>query len=226
MNLNRRLPGGRSLRTGASTAVATAALLALSACGGSDGDSGSDSGSDGPDARKSASASASAHHNQADVDFATQMIPHHRQAVQMADLAPTRASSGQVKELSKKIKKAQDPEIRTMTGWLKQWDEKVPAEDDAMSGMDHGGGHADHGGGARMPGMMSGKQLDGLKKSKGRDFDTAFLKLMIEHHKGAVTMAETEQRDGTYGPAKRLADAVITAQTKEITEMNGLLGKG
>lgn len=221
MNLNRRLPGGRT--TGL-LAVATVSLLVLTACGGED-----EPHHTAPEASSPAGEKGKNQHNTADVDFASEMIPHHRQAVEMAELASTRASSGKVKELSEKIEKAQAPEIRTMTGWLKAWDEKVPAEDDGMAGMDHGdghGGHGDHGGGSQMPGMMSAEQMDGLKKSRGEDFDRSFLTMMIDHHKGAVTMATAEKKDGAYGPAKRLADAVIAAQSKEIGEMNKLLGKG
>lgn len=237
MNLNRRLPSGRTRRRPAARTTgllaATASLLVLTACGSDDGqhhttpEASSSAGEHGQHGRHG--------HNAADVDFASEMIPHHRQAVEMAELAGTRASSAKVKELSEKIEKAQAPEIRTMTGWLKAWDEKVPAEDDSMTGMDHGGGHEEHGDGhedhggsgtSQMPGMMSAEQLDGLKKSKGRDFDRSFLTMMVDHHKGAVTMATAEKKGGTYGPAKRLADAVIAAQSKEISEMNKLLGKG
>lgn len=237
MNLNRRLPGGRTRRRPAARTAGllavTASLLVLTACGGDDEPHRSTTAPE---------ASSSAGHNKTDVDFASEMIPHHRQAVEMAGLAGTRASSTKVKELSERIEKAQAPEIRTMTGWLKAWDEKVPAEDDGMAGMDHGdgGGHEDqHGGGheghggsgsgsgaSQMPGMMSAEQMDGLKKSKGPDFDRSFLTMMIDHHEGAVAMATAEKKDGAYGPAKRLADAVIAAQGKEISEMNKLLGKG
>ena len=69
-------------------------------------------------AAPSASAQPSATFNDADVMFAQMMIPHHEQAVEMADLAATRASDPEVKELATKIKAAQDPEIQTMKGWL------------------------------------------------------------------------------------------------------------
>ncbi|MES4907012.1 MULTISPECIES: DUF305 domain-containing protein [unclassified Streptomyces] len=206
-------------RTALVAAATTAALsLTLTACGSDDG--GGKSGHSGHDSTKTtASASASApsgKHNKADVSFAQGMIPHHRQAVEMADLAATRASSGTVKKLAAAIKKAQDPEIRTMSGWLKAWGEDVP---EAMPGMDH----SQHEG---MPGMMSSKEMEELKKASGAAFDTAFLKMMVQHHKGAVEMAGTEKREGAYGPAKTMADDIIKAQNEEITEMNKLLGKG
>ncbi|MDX3226849.1 DUF305 domain-containing protein [Streptomyces sp. ME19-01-6] len=205
-------------RTALTAAAATAALsLTLTACGSDDGGSGGHSGHDSTKTSASASASApSGRHNKADVSFAQGMIPHHRQAVEMAGLAASRASSSQVKKLAADIKKAQDPEIRTMSGWLEAWGEDVP---EAMPGMDH----SQHEG---MPGMMSSKDMEELKKASGAAFDTAFLKLMVQHHQGAVEMAGTEKRKGAYGPAKTMADDIIKTQSEEITVLNKLLGKG
>ena len=169
-------------------------------------------------------------HNDQDVAFAAGMIPHHRQAVVMADLAPDRARSQAVKDLAVKIKAAQDPEIATMSGWLSAWGEQVPAGD--MPGMDHGTDHGtdhgmDHGTGedGGMPGMMSEEDMAGLEKSSGAEFDTLFLKMMIAHHEGAVTMAATEKEQGSYGPAKDLAASIITSQSAEIDQMKKLLGE-
>ncbi|MFH9612919.1 DUF305 domain-containing protein [Streptomyces pratensis] len=202
------------IRRTVAVATAGAAAVVLAACGGND-----DSTTSGHDGHttKSPSASASAsqgQHNAADVTFAQGMIPHHRQAVEMADLASTRAQSTQVKTLAEDIKKAQDPEIKTLSGWLTSWGEEVPAED----AMDHSM-HGDSGG------MMTMEDMDKLEKSSGKAFDTAFLEMMIKHHEGAVTMAKSEQTDGAYGPAKKMADAIVTSQTAEITQMNTLLGK-
>jgi uncharacterized protein (DUF305 family) len=190
-----------------------AAALVLSACGG-------DSGGSGHDAHASASAGAKATsgtHNAQDVAFAQGMIPHHRQALEMARLADSRAASGAVEDLAARIEKAQDPEIRTMTGWLKGWGEDVP---ESGNGMDHSAsGHSG------MPGMMGGEDMAELEKSSGKAFDTKFLALMVEHHEGAVEMAATEKSKGRYGPAKVVADDIVTAQNAEIGEMNKLLGK-
>ncbi|GAA3784257.1 DUF305 domain-containing protein [Streptomyces coacervatus] len=199
------------------TATAVAAALVLTACGGS-----SDSGSGGHDGHASASSSASsgaAAHNAQDVAFAQGMIPHHQQALEMAKLATGRASSAKVKDLASRIEKAQDPEIRTMSGWLKSWGRSVPSAMPGMPGMDHSA----HSG---MSGMMDSKDMAKLAKASGADFDTMFLTMMIEHHKGAVEMAGTEKAKGSYGPATSMADGIVTAQTAEITEMNKLLGKG
>ncbi|MFD5397445.1 DUF305 domain-containing protein [Streptomyces sp. NPDC127097] len=194
-------------------AATAASAVVLAACGGKD--SGGPSAHHSPSKSGSAAGASAGAHNAADVAFAKGMIPHHRQAVEMAGLAAGRASSSQVKELAAKIKQAQAPEIKTMSGWLTAWGEQVPEE---MPGMDH----MDHSG---MPGMMSAKEMAALKKKSGKGFDTAFMEMMVGHHRGAVKMAGTEKEKGAYGPAKTLADAVIKAQEAEIARMNGLLGK-
>ncbi|MGY1435379.1 DUF305 domain-containing protein [Streptomyces reniochalinae] len=207
------------IRSTALTATAAAAALALTACG--NGDDKSSGTHEGHDSGSSSSApeKKARNHNKADVEFAKGMIPHHRQAVEMSDMAASRASSGKVKGLAKKIEKAQGPEIKTMSGWLKSWGEKVPED---MSGMDHDMGQGDS---SEMPGMMDQKQMAELKNASGRKFDKQFLTMMVGHHKGAVEMAETEKKQGKYDPAKKLAGDVISAQTSEITQMNKLLGR-
>ncbi|MCX4761641.1 DUF305 domain-containing protein [Streptomyces sp. NBC_01275] len=204
-----------SRRVALAAATATAALV-LAACGGGGDDDGATSGS-------SASATASAGaHNAQDVTFAQGMIPHHRQALEMAELAADRASSSEVKDLAARIEKAQDPEIETMTGWLKAWGEDVPeageSMDESMPGMDHSGSSG-------MAGMMDDADMTKLEKSSGTAFDTAFLTMMVEHHEGAVEMAGAEKDKGRYGPAAAMADDIVTGQTAEIAEMNQLLGK-
>ena len=201
------------IRRTALAVTAVAAALVLTACGGSGGH---DMGSMNSDSSPSATASAKdGAHNAADVSFSTEMIQHHRQAIEMADLADSRASSQEVKDLSTKIKGAQDPEIKTMSSWLTSWGEEVPAD---MSGMSHDMSSS-------MPGMMSADDMDELKKASGTEFDKMFLDMMVQHHQGAIKMATTEKADGRYGPAAKLADDVITAQTAEIKEMNKMLGK-
>ncbi|MFF7241096.1 DUF305 domain-containing protein [Streptomyces collinus] len=216
--------------------VAGAASLVLAACGSDGGDAGAHAARGGSAATGAAGAGT---HNAQDVAFAQGMIPHHRQALEMARLAAGRASSPAVKDLAARIEKAQAPEIRTMTGWLKGWHEQVPAAgtDHAghtgrdgmadMPGMDHTkhGGATGTPGAARLPGMMGDDDMAALKKATGRDFDTRFLSLMVEHHQGAVAMAATERGKGAYGPAKRAAAAIATAQSAEIAEMKRLLGE-
>lgn len=154
--------------------------------------------------------------------FAQQMIPHHQQAIEMAKLADGRAADPEIKKLATAIEKAQDPEINTMKGWLTSWGKPLPSSSSSMGdmpGMDHG---SDASG---MPGMMSDKDMSDLKAAKGKEFDKKFAQLMIGHHQGAVAMAEDEQKNGDNADAKKLADAVITAQTAEIEQMNKILDR-
>ncbi|MFI0233250.1 DUF305 domain-containing protein [Streptomyces sp. NPDC017086] len=200
-------------RRAALAALAVTGALVLTACGGTGDDRGTGSGHAAHGASATPGAPAGVHNAQ-DVVFAQGMIPHHRQALEMARLADGRASSARVKDLAARIEKAQDPEIRTMTGWLRSWGEEAP-----MAGMDHSG----HSGMPGMPGMMSDADLTALKKTTGHDFDTRFLSLMVEHHRGAVKMAATEKEKGRYGAARTMADAIVTAQNAEIKEMRQLL---
>ncbi|MEZ3181310.1 DUF305 domain-containing protein [Streptomyces pimonensis] len=198
-------------RTAALVAAGSAAVV-LAACGGN--------GSTGHNGHNSASSSAApsapasqGQHNAADVTFVKGMIPHHRQAIEMAYLAPSRAQSAEVKKLAADIRKAQDPEIKTLSGWLASWGEQVRAE----GVMDHSA----HG----MDGMMTEQEMEKLKDASGKAFDTAFMEMMIKHHEGAVAMARTEKAQGSYPEAKMMADAITTSQSAEIERMNKLLGK-
>jgi len=183
------------MRTTLTAALLAASLLTLAACGNDDE---TDTG---------------AAHNDADVTFAQQMIPHHQQAIEMSELAETRAASPEVKDLAADIKGAQDPEIETMTGWLESWGEDLAGE------SEHGGHDT-----SDMPGMMSEDEMVELEAASGAEFDRMFLTMMIEHHEGAIDMAKTEQAEGEYPDAIALAEEIERAQTAEITTMNELLG--
>ncbi|AJP01821.1 copper resistance protein [Streptomyces cyaneogriseus subsp. noncyanogenus] len=212
-------------RRAALAAVAAGAAFALAACGGDADDGAGHGGHATASASTGATApaeggTATAAHNAQDVAFARGMIPHHRQALDMARLAAGRAASSEVEELAGRIEKAQEPEIATMTGWLESWGEQVPGAADSASGSGHSS-HSDHSG---MPGMMDGADMERLEKATGEDFDRMFLTLMIEHHEGAVEMAATQQEKGAYQPARALAGDIVTAQKAEIAEMERLLG--
>ena len=200
-------------------ALALTVVLALSACGGA-ADSAGSSSNDGSSAVSPTTDSASPSdlaHNDADAVFAAAMVPHHQQAVEMADLAVSRASSAGVKDLATRIRAAQEPEITAMNGWLTQWGAAMPTESgmDSMEGMDTlpGGG------------MMSGQDMQQLEQATGKQFDVAFLTGMLAHHQGAVEMAKTELATGKDAQAKALAQSIVTSQSKEISEIQTLLAQ-
>lgn len=173
----------------------------------------------GPASPPSAGVVVAAEHNDADTTFVQGMIPHHAQAVAMAQLAPTRAASPQVKDLATRIEQAQDPEIEQMRGFLAAWG--VVEDDQDMNGV--GAGGTDHSGMGPMSGMMTPAQMGQLDQATGAAFDRLFLQQMTAHHTGAVQMAETELLRGQNTDAKALAQRIIDAQRAEITEMGQLL---
>ncbi|MGW6503386.1 DUF305 domain-containing protein [Nonomuraea angiospora] len=196
-----------------SIAVVAGGLALLTACGGN-GDSmagheGMTSASASAPAATSASAQPSGASNDADVMFAQMMIPHHEQAVEMADLASTRASDPEVKELAAKIKAAQDPEIQTMKGWLTEWGKPAPE-----GGMGHD-----------MPGVMSEEDMKKLEAAKGKAFDKLFVQQMIAHHNGAIAMAKTEQTGGSDPRATELAKTIETTQQAEVEQLQKILDR-
>ncbi|MFE9876204.1 DUF305 domain-containing protein [Streptomyces sp. NPDC005784] len=200
--------------------VAVGALL-LAACGSAGDDEGMRGmhhGGDTSSATATAGAAGSGGFNDADVTFAQMMIPHHRQAVEMAELADGRAADAEIKDLAGRIEKAQDPEINTMTGWLKSWNKPTNggsmAGTDGMGGMDMGG-----------DGMMSDKDMTRLKALKGRAFDTMFARMMIDHHNGAITMAKTERSGGKNTETKKLADDIVTGQSAEVSRLRSILDR-
>jgi uncharacterized protein (DUF305 family) len=211
----------RTVATRIAAAIATLTIgVVLAGCG-----SGSNAGT-APAPAATSSAAAPQAHNQADITFLQGMIPHHIQAVEMSKLAAQRASSPQVKDLAARIEAAQQPEIDQMNAMLQAWNASMSATNGpSMSGMNHGDmggmGQMDHG---SMPGMMSDQQMQQLNTVSGPAFDRMFLQMMIQHHQGAITMAKTELAEGQNPDAKALAQRIIDAQQREITEMQTLLG--
>jgi len=152
----------------------------------------------------------------ADISFAQLMIPHHQQAVEMADLALARQTSPEVKTLAEQIKGAQDPEISMMSGWLQAWG--APME----MGDDHGSHEM---GGMTMSGMMTDEDMQALNDATGADFDQMWLQMMIAHHQGAISMADQVKAESSNADVTALADAVIAGQTTEIDTMKQLLAQ-
>lgn len=201
----------------AALALALATPVLLTACGGED-----DTAADIPE---------SAEFNAADVDFASGMIPHHAQALAMVDMADGRDISPETADLMERIEAAQAPEIEQLTGWLEDWDQPVPDLGDMsgmgsgdMSDMDHSDmDMGDMGEMDGMTGMMSAEDMADLEAAQGSAFEQMWLSMMIEHHEGAVEMAEVEVAEGEYDEAIALAEEIIEAQEAEIAEMEALL---
>ncbi|EHR59604.1 DUF305 domain-containing protein [Saccharomonospora cyanea] len=200
-----------------------AALVAAMAAAVAAGCAGGDSGGDGTDtagdtgSRPGPSTSAQQQaHNEADVAFVRQMIPHHVGAIEMAELAEGRTDNPRILDLADRIEQAQGPEIEQMRNQLHAWGVgEMPGM--APEDMDHGDmGHGE------MPGMGA-EDMRKLEQANGTEFDRLFLELMIEHHQGAVDMSHTVLDKGSDPEVKDLARRIIDTQEAEITEMRSLL---
>lgn len=201
------------------TGVVVAAVV-LGACSSDSSDgsmAGMDMGNDTTSTTATSTAAeipADAAFNAADVAFAQGMIPHHTQAIEMADMASEQASSPEVNELAAQIKAAQGPEIDQLTTWLEEWDQEVPD-----GSMNMGGGSDT----MMMDGMMSESDMTMLSEASGAEFDQMFLSMMVIHHEGAVAMAQQEISDGKYEPAIEMAQTIVETQNAEIATMNQLM---
>ncbi|MHB8792564.1 MAG: DUF305 domain-containing protein [Thermoleophilia bacterium] len=159
-----------------------------------------------------------------DIDrhFIEQMIPHHEDAVSMADLAPTRSEHPELRQLAETIKRDQTREIDQMKEWYLSWyGFDVPTDDSAFSGggMMGGGmmGGGMMGGGMMSGGMMSETDLKVLESAP--EFDKEFIEQMIPHHQMAVMMARMLLAGTDRPEMEDLARSIIETQTNEIEMM-------
>ncbi|MEE3849948.1 DUF305 domain-containing protein [Gordonia sp. LSe1-13] len=169
-------------------------------------------------------------HNDADIAFNQMMIPHHMQALMMADLVPERTSTPAVRDLADRIRAGQQPEIDEMSARLREWGvADASTSDPSTSGghMSDDGGHGDHMSpdGHDMAGMMTPAEMAALSAARGAEFDRLWLEGMIAHHEGAVEMADTELADGIHEPSRELATRIKATQQDEIEEMNSILAE-
>ena len=152
-----------------------------------------------------------------DAHFIEQMIPHHEDAIIMAKLALKKAQRTEIKQLAESIIDSQGIEITKMKDWYKSWFGKDVPEGDIV--MNQHGMKAEN---SMHMGMM-GNDTDMTRLENAKDFDKAFIEEMIPHHQMAVMMA-TMLKNGTKRPEMaKLADEIITAQTREIEKMRGWL---
>ncbi|QBR92493.1 DUF305 domain-containing protein [Nocardioides euryhalodurans] len=158
--------------------------------------------------------------NDDDVMFMQMMVPHHAQALEMCELAQTRAEDPQVVAIARRIKGAQGPEISGMAAWLQARQIEVPESMADLEGHGAHGGHGEDGGETMsMPGMLTGQQMRELAAADGAEFDRLFLAGMIQHHRGAVDMANEAMGAGSDTLALELAADIATGQLAEIGRM-------
>ena len=158
----------------------------------------------------------------ADVQFMSGMIGHHAQAIVMAGWAPTHGASPSVQRLADRIINAQKDEIATMQRWLGARLKPVPEATPAGMKMTMGG--VEHV--MLMPGMLTEAQMKQLDQSKGPEFDRLFLKFMIQHHRGAVSMVKDLFDSWGAGQDEtvfKFASDVNVDQSTEIDRMEKML---
>jgi uncharacterized protein (DUF305 family) len=201
----------RARITLAGTGIAAALLIAGCSSGSGNSTSGTTTPmADMPGMSQSGTTSTAAARTDfdaADVTFLQMMYPHHAQAVEMAKMVPSRSQNQQLIALASKIEAAQAPEMTQFAELLHSFGKPAPS-----ATMDH-----------PMDGVMSQDQMTALAKASGAAFDKMWLQMMIDHHKGAVTMSDTELADGSNAQVKALAQGIITAQQAEIQQMQGML---
>ena len=153
-------------------------------------------------------------YTKADVEFMQGMIAHHAQAIVMSRMAESHGANPQVLKLSNKIDQSQIPEIRIMQNWLKRNNQFAPDTSSWHNMM--------------MAGMLTAAQLKELDAAKGVAFDRAYLRLMIQHHAGALKMVDdlfNVSMAGQEVDVNVFANDVVTAQTAEIGIMQRLFSQ-
>jgi uncharacterized protein (DUF305 family) len=152
----------------------------------------------------------------ADVSFMQMMIPHHQQALEMADLVEGRTNRPELVEIAGRIKASQSDEIGFMEGWLNDRGESGMAHAHHMLSAHH----------KMEMGMATDQQMAALGDSESVGFDRQFLQLMIRHHEGAVDMVKDllDKPGSAYDPLLyEFVGDVKNDQMVEIERMNALL---
>jgi uncharacterized protein (DUF305 family) len=162
----------------------------------------------------------------ADVQFMQGMIMHHAQAVEMTALIESHTTTKDIRSLAARISHSQSDEIRFMKRWLEARGEPISPAMHEMRGMDMSS-HSSHSSHSMlMPGMLTEKQMEALKKAKGAEFDRLFLTGMIQHHKGALIMVKDLFETAGAGQDAELfnfATDVDSGQRAEIRIMEKML---
>ncbi len=151
--------------------------------------------------------------NQQDLMFARTMVPHHEQAIEMADVLLAKPDVDvQLVDLANQIRGGRGPEVEQLTAWLEEWGWPLPepgSSDTAESGP------------------VDGTQSDGgaqtLAAAQGVDAGRLFLELMIANHRGAIEVARTEVEEGRHEGAVAMAQQTMDAHQAEISTMEALL---
>lgn len=161
-------------------------------------------------------------HSTADVKFMQGMIMHHAQAVEMTALIESHTQNKELRSLGARISSSQSDEMNFMKRWLAARGEPAAPEMPHMQGKHTQDHHM------LMPGMLTAKEMEALKKARGKEFDRLFLKGMIQHHNGALIMVKELFDTAGAGQDAELfnfASDVDSGQRAEIRAMETMLGE-
>ena len=148
-----------------------------------------------------------------DLDFVTQMIPHHQGAIDMAKVELKYGTTAEARKLAEGIIKAQEAEIALMTKWKAAHATAANPEASAIRAAFE---------------ASNKKMMDGMggDHTHGSNADLGFLSMMIPHHQGAIDMAEVQLKYGKDPEIRGLAERIIAAQKAEIAEMTEMMEGG
>jgi uncharacterized protein (DUF305 family) len=147
--------------------------------------------------------------------FARDMMVHHSQAVEMAEIVRFKTESEEIRTLATDIVLSQQAQIGQMQGWLDVWGLPATGAEPAMSWM----GHPTEG---RMPGMATTEEINRLRVAPPEEADEQFLWLMIRHHRAAIPMAEAILKRTDRSEVRQLAEAIAASQRQEIRTMEAM----
>ena len=148
--------------------------------------------------------------------FIEQMIPHHQDAIDMANLALVRAEHPEIRQLAENIIRDQSREISRMRSWYKAWyDTDVPEYEDAMMG---GGMNRRGSGTGMMSGGTGGSMTDLAQLGNATRFDKEFIEQMVPHHQMAIMMAQMTL-NSDHQEMRELGSSIIRSQSAEVEQM-------
>jgi uncharacterized protein (DUF305 family) len=163
-----------------------------------------------------AAGSASSAFNEADVKFAQTMIPHHEQAVEMADaILAKQGVRPELTQLAQQIKDAQVPEVEALRAYLAGWEQPLIPDHSSEAHEDHWAAEGD----------LTPEEMQALNAADAGEGQRLFLHGMIKHHKGAIAMVQEEIDNGENPDAVKLAQGIKDGQSAQIKTMETLLAR-
>ena len=142
--------------------------------------------------------------NSADKTFVAEMVPHHQIGIDMMNSAVLRSDDVRLRKLVFQMQSYHEHEIHELSSHLEQW--KIPPA-------------------TNFPGLIYPNRLAKIDELTGPAYDIAWLKAMIEHHKGAVAIGKMQMKLGQIPSLIDVAKKVVTTQQAEIIEMQRILAK-